>query len=90
MTIESMVTITGAEYESLRAEIIRLRKIIDFIGEYESGAGLELYPCGCHSVEWSQDGMKIVKYNAPWYFAYSTGDTFIEAVEAEMKKLSDA
>ena len=73
-------------FAEIIAEIEQLRAIIDFIGMYDSGSGLEVYPCGTNDVDFI-DGNEVVRPNAVWYFGFDgTGKTFREAVENEMRK----
>lgn len=67
-------------------ETARLKAILSFI-EHQVGDsnGGELHPVGPADVEYSADGNTIIRHVPPWTWMRSTGATFLEAVENEMK-----
>jgi hypothetical protein len=67
----------------LIAERNRLQRALDFIATVAGGFG-ELYPVGATDVVYGDDGNTVVEYVKPWLFLRGEGDTFLDAVEAEM------
>jgi hypothetical protein len=72
------------ELANLIAERDHLLKVLDFISTASTGG--ELFPVGPSDTEYAPDGNTVVRHVGPWHFLYSKGATFLEAVEAEMKK----
>lgn len=64
------------------AEIDRLRGLIQFIGQCGEDMAGELWEVGCSDYR-IEDGKAV--YTGQWKFIRSRGDTFIEAVENEMR-----
>jgi hypothetical protein len=87
MDIEGAQTFTAGDVAEL-SKIIRERDhlvaVIDYISK-AAGSSSELYPVGPAGIEYADDGNTVVRYIGPWRFNYSEGETFLEAVEKDMR-----
>ena len=79
---------TPAEESEVRAYVERLEKVIDYIGVAESGG--ELFPVGPSDTEYAEDGNTVVRHVGPWRFLEGKGETFLDAVEDQMRMDDEA
>lgn len=72
------------ELANLIAERDHLAQVIDFIGTAAMGG--ELFPVGPQDTEYAEDGETVIRHVGPWEFRFGIGDTFLAAVEDEMRE----
>ena len=68
-------------------ENARLRAALAYIST--AGSGQELYPVGPSHTDYTDDGQTVVRHTGPWFFQYGVGDTFLDAVEDDMRKAAN-